>query len=513
MEEVWTGHLRPRAPFHLGETKFYTVHLASYFTSASWEQVRELCVIAIDVEAFETLIAESRLKAERGKARKPILYMDGDNSPPCDILVDRISRLRSAPAERNLLACISRSMGYIDLWRKESHPWFRADNALIWELVNNVYKFHKKGDLEPELPFLRISKSHETQEVDQGGSRKSESDDSRYTCRSSEGTTDFVEMTIDEFREYLECRCCKDPYHSSSCSNHRHPIPPLFGNLQVSDTGAVLVHGRLNHAVEGRSPSDICVYIVKGALEPPTTDDLARIIKETFENRDVYHTTRYNGTLTLRAGKSYRSIWNLSKSYGVFFSYDSVSFAKWLEGLNQPLPTRQGSGRGRHDSGRSIFEREYSPWHDPRLSSRVPSRTMRKRFRKSLLTAEAIAWASIAKEKISRGVKCCAFCAREDIMLLDCTYRYIEDDYWGIGLCYDCSEDLDPNCGYGWRPWAKELLRKVLKKVRSEGLDNQTNGYYIGRVVDDNNSAIRQKGQSSIAPVEGRVFTRKRKRT
>lgn len=449
MEEVWTGQLRPRTPFNLKETKFYTVHLVSYFISANWDQIRELCVISIAEDAFETLITESKLKIRRGsKAQKPNPIIDGDDFQPCDALTDSVARLHAASADHNLLACISRSSGYIDASHKATWLQFKAYDAGIWQLVNFAYNFYKKGEFEPDLPFLRLSRLYETQDISHDVSSTTESSVLNNTGRRSDAMA-VNEKTMGYSRIKATCdlqfKLDGGIDFTSSCSNHSHPIPPLCGNLQVSDAGALLVYGELKHAIEGQSPSKICIYIVRGALEPPCTGVLARTIKETFEDHDVYHTTRYNGRVSART--DIRACeWNLRKPYGVFFSYGSrFSFVKWLEGLNKPLPTRQGSRRGPRDTGRCIFEREYHPWGGRREAIFHHSLLTNLRFVEPLVTAEVIAWASVAIEKARRGIVCCALCARENVGLLTNKDSDADEEYsYLVGLCRDCNDDLDP---------------------------------------------------------------------
>lgn len=184
-------------------------------------------------------------------------------------------------------------------------------------------------------------------------------------------------------------------------------------HLRVSNQGAVLIYGDCHRHLSGRSQTPICVYLVRDSLEPPSQDELGLIIKRTFEDHDVYHITRDYGTLNPRNGKESRDIWNLASPYGVFFSCGGSSFVKWLRRLGEPLPTRQGSPRGRHATGRVMFKREYSPWHDPRLIYGV-YRRQTKKFFKRLFVAEVTAWAKIAQERIRQGNDCCPLCATID---------------------------------------------------------------------------------------------------
>lgn len=345
LEEAWTGLLRPRVAFNLQGIKFYTVHLISYHLSASWEQVRELFVIAIAEDAFEILIAESKLRIKRRKASKPDVVIDGDTFESDNSLNDRILELRSAAADQNLLASISRTAGYIDASRNAIWPYFKADDPFIWELVEYTYKFHKRGELEPELPFLRISKLYETQENIRNSNNTKEPDILRGASHISEDTTysnEFTRSSSDKSMKRWEFLCQADFSQPDSCTKHGHPIPPIVGDLQVSGAGAVLVYrSRTTYVPQ----PDLCVYIVHGPLDLPSTDSLAKIVKETYEDRDVYRTFRRVEPLNLRAHRTYRHLWNRRKTYGVLLSSASHSFVMWIESLDRrPLTLQRTTG-------------------------------------------------------------------------------------------------------------------------------------------------------------------------
>lgn len=479
VEEKWTGHSRLKAPFPLRDKKLYTVYNVAYSLLPSWDQMRELCLIAIEEQAFDVLVARSRLKA----AAKSKPSAESDSS-----VLEDIAWLKRASVEQNLLACISRACGRVER-RQAMHSldqsprirtWrrLRRCNAAIWLLLSYTYKFHKKGDLEPNLPFLRISGLSEIQGA--------------------------VPQNVD------------------GAANLD------VNDLEASSQGAVLIYGDCHRHLPGRSKTPICVYLVRESLELPNQDELGLIIKRTFEDHDVYHTTRNYGTLNPRNVKeSQCDIWNLERPYGVFFSYGKSSFVKWLRRLGEPLPTRQGSPRGRHATGRVMFERNYGPWHDPRLIYGVYNRE-KKKFFKRLFVAEVTAWARIAQELISQGNDCCPLCATVDPArgddLFDSEFESEDGDHDGGGsnggpdlastpgpssqnqdqggsvlsrserdtksqtdsegrlahtfagvesdLCVPCAEDLSI---YGrWPAWLKKVIRETLGKAISAAATNDT---------------------------------------
>lgn len=438
MEELWTGHLRPSHSFRLKETKFFTIHIITYSLSASWEQVRELCVIAIAEDAFEAVIAESQLKVGKGKAKVPkVTTMAQDYINFVNIkLFECLNTINNTAAQQNLLASICRASHYIDSMVDQSlsTQWFKSGPPDILELVNSLRKYHKKGDLEPDLSFLYTSESYKTQMVEQDDADGANSDDLSSIASSDE--------------------------NDGACFNHHLACPLLMGNLRVSREGAVLIYGSGGsyQPVEERSPSALCVYIIHGPTEPPDNATLARIIKNNFEEHDVYHTTR-----------KHRKIWNLRKPYGVFFPYGGPCFTEWLTAMNRPLPTRQGSPRSTLDSGRMIFSRNYFRGQDPRLLllnyGQSSYATIKKQFALFLLLQDVVAWAAIAYKKKCRGTPCCKLCAEK----FDAThYEDLERDGYIPGLCDDCYIELDVHSGCGLPPSVKIILRKFLEGIRED---------------------------------------------
>ncbi|KAK4235994.1 hypothetical protein C8A03DRAFT_36126 [Achaetomium macrosporum] len=426
IEREWTGHSRLRAPFHLQDARFFTVYIVAYSLLPSWDQARDLCLIAVQEEAFGVLLTQSKLKIGN---LQPLPMQ-----PASPVMVD-IALLKNQSIERNLLACIERTCGFVERYTRQriddqtpgrTGCEFERCSGVIWLLLGYIYKFHKKGDLEPDLPFLRISAVTEIQ---------------RPAPQNADSS-----VTLEGFGR----------------------------RLYSSDQGAALVHGDAYHHFPDRSKSAICVYLVSDSTEPPNQDELARIIKNTFEDRDVYHTTRDYGTLNIRNMKEYQRIWNLERTYGVFFSYGKGSFVKWLRSLGKPLPTRQGSPRGPNDDGRIMFTRNYSPWHDPRLIHGIYN-NMLKKFWRLLFAAEVTHWARMAQERIQQGHDCCFLCATVDpepsdgVTLFEGVDDGGQDDNDPVdeaiieNLCWDCAYQLSTT---GPLPaWLKRAIKQAMERV------------------------------------------------
>ena len=400
IENQWTGATRISSRFSLTQSEFYSVITFTSYMTISWEQVRELCIIAVAKDAFDALVVGSKLQQGRGNTRPP-KTLDIDKN----LVVAAISHLKHGSVGHNLLATISRialrvnSLGFLGM----KNSCFCADDAITWELVHYVYKSFKKGRLEPTEPFLRSSKRMDNQHFDS----------------SDEG-----------------------PF-------------PLAEDLSVSASMAVLIHGGGHaHDINRKQQSSLCIYFVSESLDAPNNDDLAAIIKETFQDRDVYHTTRDNGRFNLKATKDSKAPWNLEKTYGVHFSYGGQSFPKWLRSLNANLPTRQGSPRDPSSSGSYLLDREYSPWHDRRLIHGGRFGSMRKHFLQELIASEYGFWRKTAQKRYEEGVRCCACCA-----------EILEGDVrTGNDTCDNCFEELqDPT----YPRWFGDELRKGLNnKIR-----------------------------------------------
>lgn len=155
IEEAWTGHSQLKAPFHLKNKRLYTVYEVTYSLLPSWDQVRQLCLIAIEEQAFDVLVAKSGLKA--AAKSKPSVEPDG-------AVLDNIAWLKSASVEQNLLACISRTCGRVEQRQSIQFigPWmpiqtlrrFRRCHATIWLLVNYmVTSSTRKATLSLISPF------------------------------------------------------------------------------------------------------------------------------------------------------------------------------------------------------------------------------------------------------------------------------------------------------------------------------------------------------------------------
>jgi hypothetical protein len=381
IEEQWTGNARFSRPFNLAETKFYAVITFAAYMTPWWEQVRELYVLAVAEDAFESLVEYSKLHHGRGKTQVPKSYpVDKDT------VMREISQFQNRSRSATLMTTIRRTHE-----RLRQHPFSRsglslvADKGIFRDMVHYVYISFKKGVFEPSESFLRVSNRFEQIQ----------------TANSDSWDGD---------REDLD-----DP-----------------------NATAVLVHGHGRHHDPQRSKqSEICIFLLQDSLEAPDYSALATILRNTFENSDVYHTTPDNGTSNIKAAAS-RVPWNLEDTYGIYTM--GHEFVSWIVHLGSSPPTRQGSPRDPSGSGRYLLDRELGPWQDRRLILR--QQDFRIYLLYKLMTTEICYWRKIARERKEQGIWCCQCCASTDLPS--------QDDAWMLDkseapndICDLCMKELD----------------------------------------------------------------------
>jgi hypothetical protein len=423
IEKIWTGHHRLRPSFGLISTQFYTVYRASYYVSPSWEQIRDLCVISVSEDAFKMLVSISGLKPTHGKAKRPCGSEGRQNN-----LEEDISALRNSNAQQNLLAAISRTTGYVDNVdnanernrssnRKFEHgcsprpfPRFRNGDAEIWELVNFIYKSHKRGDLEPDLGFLRVSKRQEHQIINHHTATKLDPD-----------------------------------------------------SLQVSEEGGILIRSEYRHhrLEESSNLSPLCLFVAREFTDPPSRGELIQIIKNTYENFDVYHTSRDSRILSPRTKREERPVWNLEGPYGVDVSCPSYGFTTWLQKWHNSVPLRQGTPCGPNDSGRMIFARNFFPWCDSRRNSVRPCEESRKKHINMIVQSQVRIWTSIALHRKQHGVDCCICCSDDLGSVHHHDNEEISQNHY---LCILCAKSLDAsiNGQDESKMWFNKIVRAAI---------------------------------------------------
>jgi hypothetical protein len=407
IEEEWTGRSRMPRSHHLDRIKFYASVTYASFLLPNWRQVRELTVIAVAEDAFEHLVTASMYSRP---PRPPFVGNDCET----EVLKDIITRLHAGDTRHTLLAAIKRICLRVN--GQGSQIRLVASNAIPRDIVHYIYSKFKKGELEPEEPFLHTSSSF-------------------------------------------------DQIHLSTSS-----LKPFdFGDLNVSSDGCVLVYAHGHQHDAGRQMSSICVFLTNGPPDLPTREMLGMAIKNTFENHDVYHTSRihrvpnFRGFAKDKAGKR----WNIEDSYGIYST--GFEFVDCILSLGCEPPVRQGSPRP--GTSANLFLRNHYPWREPEyLCSKIVKQIF---IIYKIVTREVRYWRTIAKECKEQGIDCCDICAGE----VD-----IEDK-----ICYQCSEDITYDVHELW--FKNALLGKQPIDFRPINPELQEYGRNVRFHMDDHEAS------------------------
>ncbi|KAH9209820.1 hypothetical protein DL95DRAFT_449142 [Leptodontidium sp. 2 PMI_412] len=414
MEKQWTGNSRLSPPGYLAEMKFYSVVSCTNYLSGNWHQVRELYVVAIAEGAWATIVDASKLKKHRGKAEKPALA----DTATMDSMLTTLKKLQAGSLAETLLAAITRRAVKIQtIFNYESfvqtHRSARmsstdtsasdtssvktnisvpalckavSDNGAFRDIVHYIYKFFKKGNLEPQESFMRVSKRFDQQHL--------------------------LQFDVE-------------------------PISTTEAPLRVSDSGCVLISSTCHSHDPDRSKSRVCIYTVEGEPTAPSREQLFQRLMDTVETRDVYHTTQDNGTSNLTNMKEIP--WNLEKTYGIYSEH--YGFLRFLTGIgkdigNRSVPSMQGSPRTSAESGSYLFTRNIVPWQDPRrLGGNIEGR-MFTVFK--LMASEISYWKTRAESLSAEGIACCKICATS-----------LEDDIGTCFQCFTALREFDDHSWLG----------------------------------------------------------------
>lgn len=355
IEEQWTGQTRiSRQYYYLNQTRFYAIAAYASFLLPDWQQVRELTVIAIAQDAFDSLVGASKYKSHRKIAQRPSTKNECD--PEAIKVV--VTKLRAGNGRHTLLAAVRRVSQTIDGYG--SNVYLKQNDGTSRIIVQYVYSYFKKGQIEPQESFLHVSNCF----------------DQSHLAHSTEEPYDFDE------------------------------------DLNVSPEGCVLIRGQgHSHDAGTARLSSICVYFTDGPPAVPTRESLGTAIKNTFENYDVYHTSRIDRIPNIRQARSIGNEgprWNIERSYGLYST--GFDFVDWLVSLGYRPPVRQGSPRG--ETCEWLFTRELYPWHKPGYIN--VNVKMRVFIIYKIVTREIRYWRSIAQERRSQGIDCCEICASEE---------------------------------------------------------------------------------------------------
>ena len=401
LEEQWTGTSRfvPAGP--RSEQAFYTVISHTTYLSGHWNQIRELYVVAISPSAWDDVAAASEL--QRGRKRKMQPHTLGLTDH--DSLVTLVKNLRSGTPRSTLLDAIKRvsvkvraGTSRISDERPTIPAYLSQNDGKFRHMVHYVYMWFKKGIIEPQEPFMRVSKRfvHQTE-------RRPEVE---TTCRETEEPT-----------------------------------------LSVSPDGYVLIRAQNYDRGRERSESKICVYIVDGDPVMPEKGDLYKNTKRAIATADICHTTRDNGSSSLPSG--YRTQWNLKQDevyLGYHAPFDFVDLLFQVDNPRRHIEARVAAGSPRWcKSPNSHLNAARLCLPEPRYGLTPRYTPLRRAVAQhmfliyKIVSDEINYWKGLAEATMARGIFCCTICADTS------------EDAGLDGLrCAACDDALRRKLGFPW---------------------------------------------------------------
>ena len=443
IEEGWTG-TRRLSGAHLGtQPDLFTAMASRTYLDPDWHQVRELFAIAIARDAWPAIIAAAELKI-----KKIIVELSPPELAECDTdsVLEQIKRLRAGSPQQLLLNAITRRSVRISQELDKSKPpkcWIQESDGAINDVVNLIYKSYKKGTLEPQEPFLRLSKRSELQHT--------------------------LQFTVKPF---------------SVSQHHKHHT------LQTSSDGCVLLTATRGRPCSGKPGANFCVYLTGDNGCAPETQTLGSLVRSAFETRDVYHTARGDRSARtiskiaerLPSRFSWLGLWNIDTTYGVYSDGPGlVNLCEWLKEQDTD-PFTQGSSRDPHTCGSQLHQRNLLAWREPELMCKNMWEHMF--FLYKLFTTEMAYWRRVAKERKEKRISCCECCA-------------------AIGdheICSSCERVLQDKWRYQWyknalrgeKPLEVRSLegRELRARMRAIEIETRVHGVYMRRQWRDRHWAM-----------------------
>jgi hypothetical protein len=371
IEEEWTGTYRSAGALQHMQHDLYTAISTTIYLDNGWHQVRELFAIAVAHNAWPAIIAAARLKNQKRVAElsAPVLARCSTNS-----VLGKIKRLRAGTPQEVLLSAITRRA--VRISQRANGPnvgtgrcMLRQDQGVVRGVVNFIYTSYKKGTLEPQEPFLRISKRFDRQ----------------HTLTQQSDVKPVV-------------------------SSDHHA-------LQTSSDGYVLLTATRSRSGSENFAATFCLYSTEDNGRAPGVQTLGPLVRKTFETRDVYHTMRGDWSsrslfkIAAQRGSMFdpMPLWNIAEPYGVYIhGTRHFSLCNWLKEQNAD-PLTQGSSRDPNACGSQLHERDFSTLWDKGHYSQYFSEHLFLVYK--LFTTEIAYWRGVAQGRRERGISCCESCA------------------------------------------------------------------------------------------------------
>jgi hypothetical protein len=391
VEEEWTGTSRLSGAHQDTQPDLYTAMTSTVYLDADWHQVRELFAITIARDAWPAIIAAAGLKN-----KKRIVELSPPELVECDTesVLKQIKRLRAGSPQQLLLSAITRRAVRISQEHDKSKPpkcRIQEDDGVLHGVVNFIYKSYKKGTLEPQEPFLRLSKRSELQH-----------------------TVQFTVKPFSVFKDYT--------HHTQH-------------TLQTSSDGCVLLSATRRRPSVEEPGATFCVYLIGDDGRAPEIQTLGPLVRKAFETLDVYHTARGDLSPTTISKvaetptiSSWRRLWNIDTAYGVYSDGPGlVNLCKWLKERDAD-PLTQGSSRDPHACGSRLHQRNLLAWREPGLLCKNIWERVFLLYK--LSTTEIAYWRRAAKERKENGISCCECCAATGDHQICSSCERILQDKW-----------------------------------------------------------------------------------
>jgi hypothetical protein len=341
------------------------------------------------------------------------------------VLLNTIQKLQAGSLQQVLLAAITRKTMKVVSY--DGNPYLTEHDGSFEEFVDSIYMHFKRGNIEPQEPFMKVSKRFDQQ-------------------------------------------------HLLNCD-----IKPIFDQSpHTSSKGCVLA---CDFTFE-KEPN-YCAYLTTDGSCLPTRQDLSAIVRDAFETRDIYHTVRNHRThkdivnklrlnklrlnklrlnklrlnkLRLNKLRSNKLRSNLEATYGVHSG--GFGFLRLLAKLESKTPVTQGSSRDLSECGSQLYERNMWLYSDNSIYE--PQSRMFILYK--IFSREISFWRDVARDRRAQGLFCCKCCAAIG-----------EHD-----ICQACNLVLqDPN-RYQWfkdclvgKPFTITALNKSKLKKRQDRLRSQ----------------------------------------
>lgn len=367
MEAQWTRNSRLLATPRTLNTKFRAVISCTTYLATDWRIIRELYAVAIDENAWGRVL-ELMESSPRGEPRQTskdallVLLQQLQAGSPSEVLLNAIKR-RCLVFPNHGRYIMDETLHKNSVIQPLGNFHHNAGN--LRQGIHDIYQSFKKGILEPQEPFLKVSKRPGIQDTFIGPVK------------------------------------CAAPLHSWEFEHD--------GPLTVPIERFVWVHASGPEMTE--SSTKMCLYLVAKAIIFPKMDQLQYHAKKAIESQDVYHTVQSGLAQWKWKAIAKEPQWNLREPYGLCYQ-DLKDLPKAISNARNPRDNALCLGSTNmtcSSSGQFLFKRNMDPLKDPWLKRILSAEDLF--FRYNVTKQDITFWKFMSKKRRSMGLKCCHICA------------------------------------------------------------------------------------------------------